>query len=235
MELPTTSAPVSSRPESSTSITSGPEAATASQPTAYATTSGSSVATTVSPVSASQPVTVLGKQVDLNPAAMAGLRSASPSPSEASTGSSNHSLDLMRCKNCSAEGCQEVLVVAGKRRKGPWMCNYHRNKTYKAKKKQKDQIATSMQIFKKKQEDSIPRSANLQALLNGDQPPPSDGLPRLDQVLNEKKLALLRSPTIIKFLKESQQQLSHSHQAKAQATPMLPGERGEHVHLMSPH
>ena len=41
-------------------------------------------------------------------------------------------------------------MVSGKRRKGPWMCSYHRNKTYKAKKKQKDQMTTNIQMFKKK-------------------------------------------------------------------------------------
>lgn len=156
-------------------------------------------------------VTVEGKQADLNPESIvAGLRAPSPSPSEASTSSSNQSLDLMRCKNCSVDNCDKVIVVSGKRRKGPWICNYHRNKTYKAKKKQKDQMATTMEMFKKKHEDTLPKPPNLQAILSGDKSTVSDGLPRLDQVLNDKKLALLRSPAIIKFLQESQQQLSHS-------------------------
>ena len=78
------------------------------------------------------------------------IRTASPSPSEASTSSSNQSLDLMRCKKCSVESCSEILMVSGKRRKGPWMCNYHRNKTYKAKKKQRDENASMMENIMKK-------------------------------------------------------------------------------------
>ncbi|XP_063970684.1 regulatory factor X-associated protein-like [Lytechinus pictus] len=165
-------------------------------------------------------VTVVGKQGDYSPATIVGaIRAPSPAPSEASTSSSNHSLDLMRCKKCSVETCQEMLVVSGKRRKGPWMCNYHRNKTYKAKKKQKDQMASDIQMFKKKEEEVIPKPSSLQSVPSEKKSTLDDGLPRLDQVLNEKKLALLRSPAIIKFLQESQKQLSHPDQHGASGIP----------------
>ncbi|XP_800163.1 regulatory factor X-associated protein [Strongylocentrotus purpuratus] len=185
-------------------------------------------------------VTVVGKQGDYSPAAIVGgLRAPSPAPSEASTSSSNQSLDLMRCKKCSVDNCQEMLVVSGKRRKGPWMCSYHRNKTYKAKKKQKDQMTTNIQMFKKKEEENVPKPSSLQSIPGGEKSAPDDGLPRLDQVLNEKKLALLRSPAIIKFLQESQQQLSHTHHQQSSRTSFTPGHtsassRDEHFLHASP-
>ncbi|KAG7269974.1 hypothetical protein CRUP_021829 [Coryphaenoides rupestris] len=99
-------------------------------------------------------------------------------------------------KQCTYEGCAETTTQVAKQRK-PWMCKKHRNKMYKDKyKKKKSDQALS---------EERPVSVNKQRLGNiGDRPArPS----LIEQVLNQKRLSLLRSPEVITFLQQQQRLL----------------------------
>ncbi|XP_033505328.1 regulatory factor X-associated protein isoform X2 [Epinephelus lanceolatus] len=108
-------------------------------------------------------------------------------------------------KQCTYEGCTETTTQVAKQRK-PWMCKKHRNKMYKDKYKKK----------KSDQENSEERpvSVNKQRLgAMGDRPArPS----LIEQVLNQKRLSLLRSPEVISFLQQQQQLLATQSRSQSQ-------------------
>ncbi|XP_014894422.1 regulatory factor X-associated protein [Poecilia latipinna] len=107
-------------------------------------------------------------------------------------------------KQCTYEGCTETTTQVAKQRK-PWMCKKHRNKMYKDKykKKKSDQAMSSGKLDENSEERPV--SVNKQRLgAMGDRPArPS----LIEQVLNQKRLSLLRSPEVIRFLQQQQQQL----------------------------
>uniref|UniRef100_A0A1A7XWT6 Regulatory factor X-associated protein n=1 Tax=Iconisemion striatum TaxID=60296 RepID=A0A1A7XWT6_9TELE len=107
-------------------------------------------------------------------------------------------------KQCTYEGCTETTTQVAKQRK-PWMCKKHRNKMYKDKYKRKksDQAMSSGKLDENSEERPV--SVNKQRLgAIGDRPArPS----LIEQVLNQKRLSLLRSPEVIRFLQQQQQQL----------------------------
>ncbi|XP_034034165.1 regulatory factor X-associated protein [Thalassophryne amazonica] len=107
-------------------------------------------------------------------------------------------------KQCTYEGCTETTTQVAKQRK-PWMCKKHRNKMYKDKykKKKNDQAMSSGKLEENSEERPV--SVNKQRLgAMGDRPArPS----LIEQVLNQKRLSLLRSPEVISFLQQQQQHL----------------------------
>uniref|UniRef100_A0A1A8EVN8 Regulatory factor X-associated protein n=1 Tax=Nothobranchius korthausae TaxID=1143690 RepID=A0A1A8EVN8_9TELE len=107
-------------------------------------------------------------------------------------------------KQCTYEGCTETTTQVAKQRK-PWMCKKHRNKMYKDKYKRKksDQAMSSGKLDENSEERPV--SVNKQRMgAMGDRPArPS----LIEQVLNQKRLSLLRSPEVIRFLQQQQQQL----------------------------
>ncbi|KAM6907314.1 regulatory factor X-associated protein [Xenentodon cancila] len=111
-------------------------------------------------------------------------------------------------KQCTYEGCTETTTQVAKQRK-PWMCKKHRNKMYKDKykKKKSDQAMSSGKLDENAEERPV--SVNKQRLsAMGDRPArPS----LIEQVLNQKRLSLLRSPEVISFLQQQQQQLLATH------------------------
>ncbi|XP_013985233.1 regulatory factor X-associated protein [Salmo salar] len=116
-------------------------------------------------------------------------------------------------KTCTYDGCTETTTQVAKQRK-PWMCKKHRNKMYKDKykKKKSDQAMSSG-----KQDESLeerPVSVNKQRLgTMGDRPArPS----LIEQVLNQKRLSLLRSPEVIRFLQQQQRLLTTQSHSQSQ-------------------
>ncbi|KAK1142226.1 regulatory factor X-associated protein-like isoform X1 [Acipenser oxyrinchus oxyrinchus] len=131
-------------------------------------------------------------------------------------------------KPCTYEGCTETTTQVAKQRK-PWMCKKHRNKMYKDKykKKKNDQAITStgkldceshsegvVFSFEQDSADERPVSVTKQHLGTiGDRPArPS----LLEQVLNQKRLSLLRSPEVMSFLQQQQWLLTNQAQGQRQ-------------------
>ncbi|XP_040037950.2 regulatory factor X-associated protein [Gasterosteus aculeatus] len=116
-------------------------------------------------------------------------------------------------KQCTYEGCTETTTQVAKQRK-PWMCKKHRNKMYKDKykKKKSDQAMSSGKIDDNSEERPV--SVNKQRLgAIGDRPArPS----LIEQVLNQKRLSLLRSPEVISFLQQQQQLLATRSRSQSQ-------------------
>ncbi|KAI4813919.1 hypothetical protein JOQ06_018669 [Pogonophryne albipinna] len=121
-------------------------------------------------------------------------------------------------KQCTYDGCTETTTQVAKQRK-PWMCKKHRNKMYKDKykKKKNDQAMSTGKIDENSEERPV--SVNKQRLgAMGDRPTrPS----LIEQVLNQKRLSLLRSPEVIRFLQQQQQLLAS--QSRSQAQQQFPG------------
>lgn len=116
-------------------------------------------------------------------------------------------------KQCIYEGCTETTTQVAKQRK-PWMCKKHRNKMYKDKykKKKSDQAMSSGKVDENSEERPV--SVNKQRLgAMGDRPArPS----LIEQVLNQKRLSLLRSPEVINFLQQQQQLLATQSRSQSQ-------------------
>nr|XP_046267525.1 regulatory factor X-associated protein [Scatophagus argus] len=116
-------------------------------------------------------------------------------------------------KQCTYEGCTETSTQVAKQRK-PWMCKKHRNKMYKDKykKKKNDQAMSSGKLDENSEERPV--SVNKQRLgAMGDRPArPS----LIEQVLNQKRLSLLRSPEVISFLQQQQQLLASQGRSQTQ-------------------
>lgn len=116
-------------------------------------------------------------------------------------------------KQCTYEGCTETTTQVAKQRK-PWMCKKHRNKMYKDKykKKKSDQAMSSGKLDDNSEERPV--SVNKQRLgAMGDRPArPS----LIEQVLNQKRLSLLRSPEVISFLQQQQQLLATQGRSQTQ-------------------
>ncbi|KAJ8266686.1 hypothetical protein GJAV_G00133470 [Gymnothorax javanicus] len=116
-------------------------------------------------------------------------------------------------KTCTYEGCTETTTQVAKQRK-PWMCKKHRNKMYKDKykKKKNDQAMSSGKLDEGAEERPV--SVTKQRLgAVGDRPArPS----LIEQVLNQKRLSLLRSPEVISFLQEQQRLLMAQTRAQTQ-------------------
>ncbi|KAM3869532.1 regulatory factor X-associated protein [Diretmus argenteus] len=121
-------------------------------------------------------------------------------------------------KQCTYEGCAETTTQVAKQRK-PWMCKKHRNKMYKDKykKKKSDQAMSSGKLDENSEERPV--SVNKQRLgTMGDRPArPS----LIEQVLNQKRLSLLRSPEVIRFLQQQQHLLAA--QSRSQSQQEFPG------------
>ncbi|KAF7652488.1 hypothetical protein LDENG_00095610 [Lucifuga dentata] len=116
-------------------------------------------------------------------------------------------------KQCTYDGCTETTTQVAKQRK-PWMCKKHRNKMYKDKykKKKSDQAMSSGKLEESPEERPV--SVNKQRLgAVGDRPArPS----LIEQVLNQKRLSLLRSPEVISFLQQQQQLLATQNRSQSQ-------------------
>lgn len=117
-------------------------------------------------------------------------------------------------KTCTYEGCRETTSQVAKQRK-PWMCKKHRNKMYKDKykKKKSDQAqgsggasaASSGNVKLEESTDSILSIVKQRTGSFGDRPARPT---LLEQVLNQKRLSLLRSPEVVQFLQKQQQLLN---------------------------
>ncbi|CAL1572953.1 unnamed protein product [Knipowitschia caucasica] len=143
-------------------------------------------------------------------------RDATASPEELNDEEASEGDNLP--KQCTYEGCTETTTQVAKQRK-PWMCKKHRNKMYKDKykKKKSDQAMSSGKLDESAEERPV--SVNKQRLgAMGDRPArPS----LIEQVLNQKRLSLLRSPEVISFLQQQQQLLVA--QNRSQSQPQFPG------------
>ncbi|XP_062869838.1 regulatory factor X-associated protein [Trichomycterus rosablanca] len=124
-------------------------------------------------------------------------RESAPSPAETS--------DESAPKRCVYDGCSETSTQGAKQRK-PWMCKKHRNKMYKDKykKKKSDQAMASGKLDESSEE--TPVSVTKQRLGTVGERPARPSL--IEQVLNQKRLSLLRSPEVISFLQQQQRLLS---------------------------
>ncbi|XP_017273457.1 regulatory factor X-associated protein [Kryptolebias marmoratus] len=116
-------------------------------------------------------------------------------------------------KQCTYEGCTETTTQVAKQRK-PWMCKKHRNKMYKDKykKKKSDQAMSSGKLDENSEERPV--SVNKQRLGSMGDRPARPSL--IEQVLNQKRLSLLRSPEVIRFLQQQQQLLASQSRSHSQ-------------------
>ncbi|XP_059121117.1 regulatory factor X-associated protein isoform X2 [Peromyscus eremicus] len=130
-------------------------------------------------------------------------------------------------KTCTYEGCRETTSQVAKQRK-PWMCKKHRNKMYKDKykKKKSDQAqgsggasaASSGNVKLEESTDNILSIVKQRTGSFGDRPARPT---LLEQVLNQKRLSLLRSPEVVQFLQKQQQLLNQ--QVLEQRQQQFPG------------
>nr|XP_021397538.1 regulatory factor X-associated protein [Lonchura striata domestica] len=117
------------------------------------------------------------------------------------------------CKSCTYEGCSETTTQVVKQRK-PWMCKRHRNKIYKDKYKRKksDQAlgggGAAAAGGGPRAEDSVEGSVSVTKQRTGSVGDRPARPTLLEQVLNKKRLSLLRSPEVVQFLQKQQQLLS---------------------------
>lgn len=121
-------------------------------------------------------------------------------------------------KTCTYDGCTETTTQVAKQRK-PWMCKKHRNKMYKDKYKRKK---SDQAMSTGKQDESLeerPVSVNKQRLGTVGDRPARPSL--IEQVLNQKRLSLLRSPEVIMFLQQQQRLLAT--QSLSQSQPHFQG------------
>ncbi|XP_051843388.1 regulatory factor X-associated protein [Antechinus flavipes] len=136
-------------------------------------------------------------------------------------------------KTCTYEGCSETTSQVAKQRK-PWMCKKHRNKMYKDKykKKKNDQALSLAGTGAAVGAGSGTSSVKLEESTDGSS---STGKQRtgsigdrparptlLEQVLNQKRLALLRSPEVVQFL-QTQQQLLNQQVLEQRQQQQFPG------------
>uniref|UniRef100_UPI00398E4164 regulatory factor X-associated protein n=1 Tax=Pristiophorus japonicus TaxID=55135 RepID=UPI00398E4164 len=127
-------------------------------------------------------------------------------------------------RKCVYEGCTETTMQVAKPRK-PWMCKKHRNKTYKDKYKKRKSVQ-AMSSTNKSDDDTDERPASvskqrLSCMMTVHQASRKASL--LEQVLNQKRLSLLRSPEVVQFLQQQQRLLSSqalSQRQQFQETPM---------------
>ncbi|XP_048839062.1 regulatory factor X-associated protein [Brienomyrus brachyistius] len=116
-------------------------------------------------------------------------------------------------KTCTYEGCAETTTQVAKQRK-PWMCKKHRNKMYKDKykKKKSDQAMSSGKLDEGSEERPVSVTKQRLGDRLGDRPArPS----LIEQVLNQKRLSLLRSPEVVSFLQQQQRRLLTSQRSGA--------------------
>ncbi|XP_022376337.1 regulatory factor X-associated protein [Enhydra lutris kenyoni] len=131
-------------------------------------------------------------------------------------------------KTCTFEGCSETTSQVAKQRK-PWMCKKHRNKMYKDKykKKKSDQAlncsgsaqpGSTGNVRLEESTDNILSIVKQRTGTFGDRPARPT---LLEQVLNQKRLSLLRSPEVVQFLQKQQQLLNQ--QVLEQRQQQFPG------------
>lgn len=131
-------------------------------------------------------------------------------------------------KTCTYEGCSETTSQVAKQRK-PWMCKKHRNKMYKDKykKKKSDQAlncggaapaGSAGHVKLEESADNILSIVKQRTGSFGDRPARPT---LLEQVLNQKRLSLLRSPEVVQFLQKQQQLLNQ--QVLEQRQQQIPG------------
>ncbi|XP_072118993.1 regulatory factor X-associated protein [Mobula birostris] len=119
-------------------------------------------------------------------------------------------------RKCVYEGCTENTTQVAKPRK-PWMCKKHRNKTYKDKYKKRKSVQALASTSKSDDDtDERPASVAKQRLSCMIVHQASRKASLLEQVLNQKRLSLLRSPEVIQFLQEQQRLLSNQALAQRQ-------------------
>ncbi|XP_075775274.1 regulatory factor X-associated protein [Pelodiscus sinensis] len=138
-------------------------------------------------------------------------------------------------KSCTYQGCSETTTQVAKQRK-PWMCKRHRNKMYKDKYKRKksDQALGSGGAAapapqggaatpggSARAEDCVEGSVSVTKQRTGSIGDRPARPTLLEQVLNQKRLSLLRSPEVVQFLQKQQQLLSQ--QALEQRQHQFPG------------
>ncbi|XP_004938803.2 regulatory factor X-associated protein [Gallus gallus] len=119
------------------------------------------------------------------------------------------------CKSCTYQGCNETTTQVAKQRK-PWMCKRHRNKMYKDKYKRKksDQAlggggaAAANAGGGPRAEDCVEGTVSATKQRTGSIGDRPARPTLLEQVLNKKRLSLLRSPEVVQFLQKQQQLLS---------------------------
>ncbi|XP_005344041.1 regulatory factor X-associated protein [Microtus ochrogaster] len=130
-------------------------------------------------------------------------------------------------KTCTYEGCRETTSQVAKQRK-PWMCKKHRNKMYKDKYKKKKSeeaqgsggasAASAGNVKLEESADNILSIVKQRTGSFGDRPARPT---LLEQVLNQKRLSLLRSPEVVQFLQKQQQLLNQ--QVLEQRQQQFPG------------
>ncbi|XP_062438745.1 regulatory factor X-associated protein [Rhea pennata] len=113
------------------------------------------------------------------------------------------------CKSCTYQGCSETTTQVAKQRK-PWMCKRHRNKMYKDKYKRKksDQALGGGAAAPPRAEDCVEGSVSVTKQRTGSIGDRPARPTLLEQVLNQKRLSLLRSPEVVQFLQKQQRLLS---------------------------
>ncbi|OCT96010.1 hypothetical protein XELAEV_18013702mg [Xenopus laevis] len=135
------------------------------------------------------------------------LLDSTASPEELEDEDNSGDNDSVVTKSCTYQGCHETTSQVAKQRK-PWMCKKHRNKMYKDKYKNKKKNDQAMSSASSKMEENseCPISLTKQRPSSVGDRPTRPSL--LEQVLNQKRLSLLRSPDVVHFLQTQQQLLA---------------------------
>ncbi|OCT93088.1 regulatory factor X-associated protein [Xenopus laevis] len=134
------------------------------------------------------------------------LLDSTASPEELEDEDNSGDNESVVTKSCTFQGCPETTSQVAKQRK-PWMCKKHRNKMYKDKYKNKKKNDQAMSTASKLEDSpECPISLTKQRSNSVGDRPARPSL--LEQVLNQKRLSLLRSPEVVRFLQTQQQLLS---------------------------
>ncbi|XP_038056119.1 regulatory factor X-associated protein-like [Patiria miniata] len=132
--------------------------------------------------------------------------SLSSSSSTSSTCSKEDKVEM----TCTVKGCEKSAYKSRRYQLLPWKCKYHRNKTYKETYKRRKAMANqdpfSMEV---KTTGHEPPGDRLGGAANRHRQGEQGSM--LEQVLNEKKMALMQSPIVLEFLQKQQQKKHQQH------------------------
>ncbi|XP_033103758.1 regulatory factor X-associated protein-like isoform X2 [Anneissia japonica] len=136
-----------------------------------------------------------------------------PSESIQSTGekSVNGTATSSDRQTCGIGDCKEA---AFRFKSGAWICRYHRNKGYKEKYRKKSKyIAAQAKMREQESMEDIDQLSGLGDLIDAAFPEHQQFL--ADQIITDKKMALLQSPMVQQFLRSEQEKLCNkSHDNK---------------------
>ncbi|XP_071951019.1 regulatory factor X-associated protein-like [Antedon mediterranea] len=107
-------------------------------------------------------------------------------------------------QTCEVGECKEA---AFRFKSGAWICRYHRNKGYKEKYKRKSKHIAAQAKMREQEstEETLAQLSGLNSLIDVAYPERQQYL--ADQIISDKKMALMQSPMVQDFLRAEQERL----------------------------